>query len=144
GILVQLRSPGGWARLSTNRGGVPAVGFAASGALSVIEVKRIALRGGNLARSADFYARLFGTETRTQDRSASRDFAIGDGAFSIAQSTSPGNDEVLDFIEFGVKAFAPNVVRQTLRERGIISENGANARQLRINDPDGLAIRLQS
>src|SRR5262249_61229103 len=41
GVFVQIRSPGGWARLSTNRGGIPAEGFTDNGALSVVSVKRI-------------------------------------------------------------------------------------------------------
>jgi catechol 2,3-dioxygenase-like lactoylglutathione lyase family enzyme len=141
GIFVQLRSPGGWARLSTNRGGVPAEGFATSGAFSVVSVKRIALRSPDVTRSADFYGRLFGTETRPQDRT-SRAFAIADSILSFSQSPSSGQTDEIDFLEIGVKAFAPNVVRQTLRERGILAESVPNSRQLRINDPDGIAIRL--
>jgi len=141
GIFVQLRSPGGWARLSTNRGGIPAEGFAGSGAFSVVSVKRIGLQSTNAGRSGDFYGRLFGTELRARGSAQTRDFAIGGSVLSIAQSPLPGQDDVLDFIEFGVKAFSPNVVRQTLRERGILAES-VGGRQLHINDPDGIAVRL--
>ena len=144
GIFVQLRSPGGWARLATNRGGVPAAGFADGGAFSVTSVKRIGVRSAALKRSGDFYARLFGSETRAQGAAQSRDFTAGESVLSLAPSASAGQTDALDFLEFGVKSFTLNAVRQTLRERGILVEPGVNARELRINDPDGIAIRLRA
>jgi catechol 2,3-dioxygenase-like lactoylglutathione lyase family enzyme len=141
GIFVQLRSAGGWGRLATNRGGVPAQGLADNGAFSVISIKRIGVKSADVTRSGDFYARLFGTEMRSPDRN-SRSFAAGDSALSIAASTASGQTDEIDFLEFAVKAFTLNVVRQNLRERGILAETVPNSRQLRINDPDGIPIRL--
>ena len=141
GIFVQLRSAGGWARLSTNRGGVPAAGFASTGAFSVVSVSRIAVRSADLTRSGDFYGRIFGTETRSPDRNY-RNFAIGDGTLSLCQSTSSNRTDAIDFLEFGVKTFNMELVHQDLRAHGILAESVPNSRQLRINDPDGIAIRI--
>jgi catechol 2,3-dioxygenase-like lactoylglutathione lyase family enzyme len=141
GNYIQLRTPGGWARQSAT----PFSGAARVGpALSPLAMSRISLRSADLARAADYYGRLFGTESAAAASVRSRAFSIGDAVLelvSVAGDSAPSSRLGMDHIRIAIKDFNAETVGRLLRERGI--EMSATAQgAVRIADPDGIRIEL--
>jgi catechol 2,3-dioxygenase-like lactoylglutathione lyase family enzyme len=140
GSLIQLRSPGGWARQTATPYQVPA---RTGPALTPLSISRIGLRSTDLARAGDYYGRLFGTEIASSAANRSRAFSIGDSVIEVvfvaATSTSAARVK-LDYLRIAIKDFDGETVARVLRERGI--EFGASPSGIRIADPDGIRIEL--
>jgi catechol 2,3-dioxygenase-like lactoylglutathione lyase family enzyme len=144
GTLIQLRPPGGWARLTPRFGAVALESTPVKGApLVPTAINYIRLRVADLSRSAQFYQWLFGTETSSRDPNVSRKFRNGDSLLELiptragsTSSASPGIDLMgVMFSDFS----APSAL-EILRERGI----GARVISGRLvaSDPDGIQIML--
>jgi catechol 2,3-dioxygenase-like lactoylglutathione lyase family enzyme len=140
GSFIQLRPPGGWARQTAK----PFQGPDRVGpSLTPLAMSRIALRSTDLARTTDYYGRLFGTEIAPAATGGSRSFSLGDAVLQLVSvpptsvsSTRPG----MDHLRIAIKDFNVETVTSVLRERGI--EAAAAAGVVRIVDPDGIRIEL--
>src|SRR5712691_9245223 len=140
GSLMQLRSPGGWARQTATPYQAP---VRVGPALSPASMSRIGIRSPDLAHAGDFYGRLFGTEIVSAASDRSRAFAIGDSVLeliSVPANSAPAARLGMDYIRIAIKDFNAETAGRVLRERGI--EFGAAPNVLRIADPDGIRIEL--
>ena len=139
GNLMQLRSPGGWARQTAT----PYQGAARAGpALSPLSMSRIALRSADVARAGDLYGRLFGTEIGSA-ANRSRAFSIGDSVVelnAVAANAAPSARPGMDYIRIAIRDFNAETVGRILRERGIAFAAAPGV--MRISDPDGIRIEL--
>jgi catechol 2,3-dioxygenase-like lactoylglutathione lyase family enzyme len=138
GSLMQLRPTGGWARqTATPYQAPPRVGPA----LSPLSMSRIGLPTTDLAREADFYRRLFGTEVASADATRSRAFDVGDAVIELLAAPR-ASARGLDFIRIAVKDFSVEGATRVLRERGIRPDDKAAPGTVRFADPDGLPFEL--
>jgi catechol 2,3-dioxygenase-like lactoylglutathione lyase family enzyme len=150
GLLIQLRSPGGWGRLSATRGALPAPpeitahdvpGFTPT---SIIE---ISLAVADLNRSGSFYGGLFGSETESFVSNRVRDVKIGDVVLKLLPPATPSGASAgprLDHFGVAVKDFAADSARRALRERGIDPYDRNHTGQVYFRDPDGIQVQLAS
>jgi catechol 2,3-dioxygenase-like lactoylglutathione lyase family enzyme len=138
GSLMQLRPTGGWARQTATPYQVPA---RVGPALSPLSMSRIGLPATDLAREADFYRRLFGTEVASTDATRSRAFGVGDAVVELLAAPLR-SARGLDFIRIAVKDFTVDGATRVLRERGIRPDDKAAPGTVRFTDPDGLAYEL--
>jgi catechol 2,3-dioxygenase-like lactoylglutathione lyase family enzyme len=140
GSFIQLRPPGGWARQTAK----PFQGPDRVGpAVAPVAMSRIALRSTDLARTTDYYGRLFGTEVTQAATGGSRSFSLGDAMLQVVSvpptsvsAARPG----IDHLRIAIKDFNVEAVTRVLRERGI--EAAAASGVVRIADPDGIRIEL--
>jgi catechol 2,3-dioxygenase-like lactoylglutathione lyase family enzyme len=139
GALIQLRTPGGWARQTATPYQPPG---RVGPALTPQSMSRIALRSNDLARAGDYYALLFGTEIASAASSRSRAFSLGDSVLEVnaAPAKSTSADVELDYLRIAIRDFSAEAVGRVLRERGV--EAGSASGTVRISDPDGLKIEL--
>jgi catechol 2,3-dioxygenase-like lactoylglutathione lyase family enzyme/predicted enzyme related to lactoylglutathione lyase len=138
GSLIQLRSPGGWARQNAAPYQAPT---RVGPALSPLSMSRIALRSKDFARAGDYYARLFGAEITPAASSRSRAFSLGDSVLEL--NSVPANSAStlgMDYIRIAIKDFNAETVGSVLRARGIDAGSAGGA--VRISDPDGMRIEL--
>jgi catechol 2,3-dioxygenase-like lactoylglutathione lyase family enzyme len=144
--LIQLRPPGGWARLTKNLGAVPQERATRAGpSLSPASINYIRMRVADLARSGDFYNRVFGTELLSRATAASRIFLSGDSTLeliSVAPNAAarPG----IDVIGIAFSNFTLESAQRILRERGIEARNVGGPGPLSVVDPDGIEIVLSA
>ena len=139
GSFIQLRPPGGWARQTAT----PFQGPARDGpALTPLAMSRIALRSTDLARTNDYYGRLFGNEIASATTAGSRTFSLGDSVLqlvSIPATAAPARPG-MDHLRIAIKDFDADAVTRVLRERSI--ETATAPGVVRIVDPDGIRIEL--
>src|SRR6266849_2233343 len=109
GLLIQLRSPGGWGRLGATRGALPAPPEITAHdvpAFTPTAINEISLSVLDLKRSGGLYGRLFGPEAELPASSRGRTIKIGDMVLSLLPpGTSSGTlaGPGLDHIGVGVK-----------------------------------------
>ena len=140
GALMQLRQPGGWARQTATPYQPPA---RVGPALTPLAMSRIALPSASLARTGDFYRRLFGTEVAPPAADRSRAFGLGDSVLELVPAANEGSaGHGLDHIRIAVKDFSVDLANRVLRTRGIKTDENAAPETVRFGDPDGLAIVL--
>jgi catechol 2,3-dioxygenase-like lactoylglutathione lyase family enzyme len=138
GSLMQLRPTGGWARQTATPYQPPA---RVGPALSPLSMSRIGLPTADLAREADFYRKLFGTEVASADATRSRAFGVGDAVLELLAAPRP-SARGLDFIRIAVKDFTVETATRVLRERGIKLDDKPTPGTVRFADPDGIPIEL--
>jgi catechol 2,3-dioxygenase-like lactoylglutathione lyase family enzyme len=129
--IIQLRTPGGWARQTAT----PYQG-AARGALSPLSMSRIALSAADLARGGGFYERLFGAALG--GATGPRAFSLGDSVLELVGATAEPRG--MDHLRIAVKDFSVEATGRVLRERNIAFTPASGT--LRISDPDGIRIEL--
>jgi catechol 2,3-dioxygenase-like lactoylglutathione lyase family enzyme len=141
GALMQLRPPGGWARQTATPYQPPA---RVGPSLSPLSMSRIGLPCASLARTGDFYRRLFGTEVSSPAADRSRTFGLGDSVLELvpASANEGAGGRNLDHIRIAVKDFSVDRVSDVLRTRGIKMDDKAASGTVRFADPDGLPIVL--
>jgi catechol 2,3-dioxygenase-like lactoylglutathione lyase family enzyme len=150
GLLIQLRSPGGWGRLGATRGALPAppeITARDVPAFTPASINQISLSVADLNRSGGFYGRLFGPETESPVSSRVRNLKVGDMVLSLLPPTTPSRTSMgpgVDHIGVGVKDFTADSARRALRERGITSYDRGQAGQVYFRDPDGIQVQLAS
>ena len=113
GNYLQLRDPGGWARQAAK----PYSGFVRTGpSLSPLSIGQIGIRCSDLARAADFYGRLFGTEIASAASSRSRFFSMCNSVLALIPASS---GPALEHMRIAVKDFTVDEAMRVLRERKI-------------------------
>jgi catechol 2,3-dioxygenase-like lactoylglutathione lyase family enzyme len=150
GLLIQLRTPGGWGRLGATWGALPAppeITAHEVPAFTPMSINQISLSVADLNHSSGFYGRLFGPGAESPISSRARNLKIGEMVLTLlppaapsGKSTGPG----LDHIGVSVKDFTADSARRALRERGINSYDGNHSGQVYFRDPDGIQIQLAS
>ena len=131
---LQLRNPGGWARQTAK----PYSAFVRTGpSLSPLSIGQIGIRCSDLARAADFYGRLFGTEIASTASSRSRSFSTGNSVLALIPAPS---GPALVHMRIVVKDFTVDEAMRVLRERKI--DATAVSGSVRIADPDGIGIEI--
>ena len=150
GLLIQLRSPGGWGRLGATRGALPAPPEITAHdvpAFTPASIIEISIAVADLNWSGGFYGRLFGLEAELPASSRGRAIKIGDMVLSLLPPATPSGTSAgpgLDHIGVGVKNFTSNSARRALRERGIDSYDRNHTGQVYFRDPDGIQVQLES
>jgi catechol 2,3-dioxygenase-like lactoylglutathione lyase family enzyme len=148
GLLIQLRSPGGWGRLGATRGALtapPEITAHDVPAFTPTSINQISLAVADLNRSGAFYGRLFGPETESPVSSRVRNLRLGDMVLTLLSPAAPSGTSTglgLDHMGVGVKDFTADSARRALRERGITSYDRDHAGQVYFRDPDGIQIQL--
>jgi catechol 2,3-dioxygenase-like lactoylglutathione lyase family enzyme len=150
GLLIQLRTPGGWGRLGATRGALPAPPEITAHdvpAFTPTSINQISLSVADLNRSGGFYGGLFGPEAESPASSRARNVKIGEMVLTLLPAAAPSGTSTgpgLDHIRVGVKDFTAESARRALRERGINSYDRNHAGQVFVRDPDGIQIQLAS
>jgi catechol 2,3-dioxygenase-like lactoylglutathione lyase family enzyme len=150
GLLIQLRSPGGWGRLGATRGALPAPPEITAHdvpAFTSASINQISVSVADSNRSGGFYGRLFGPETESPVSRRVRNLRIGAMVLTLLPPAAPSGASTglgLDHIGVGVKDFTADSARRALRERGITSYDRDHAGQVYFRDPDGIQVQLAS
>jgi catechol 2,3-dioxygenase-like lactoylglutathione lyase family enzyme len=150
GLLIQLRTPGGWGRLGATRGALPAPPEITAhdvSAFTPTSINQISLSVSDLNRSAGFYGRLFGAEAESPTSSRAGNVTVGEMVLTLLAPAAPSGTSTgpgLDHIGVGVRDFTADSARHALRERGINSYDRNHAGQVYFRDPDGIQIQLAS
>ena len=150
GVLIQLRSPGGWGRLGATRGALPAPPEITAHdvpAFTPTSINQISLSVADLNRSGGFYGRLFGLEAELPASSRGRTIKIGDMVLSLLPLATPSRTSAgpaLDHFSVALRDFAADSARRALRERGINFYDRSHSGQVYFRDPDGIQVQLAS
>jgi len=150
GLPIQLRSPGGWGRLTATRGAVPAPAEAANhqpAAFAPLSTLQVAIKVGDASRSGDFYGRLFEAETGAPAGYRATNFRFGETVLTLLAPSAPprtGTGPQLDHLTIAVKNFKPDPARRRLRQLGIEAYDPNRAGQVYFRDLDGIQVQIAS
>jgi len=93
------------------------------------------------AKSAAFYARVFGGPVWKNNRTERRYVMLGPCYVAIEQGRRPMG---VDHFSAGIEAFDITAIHGYLRQRGIAYKDFPSGRDLNVADPDGIHIQLSA
>ena len=150
--LVQRFERGGLTRRELIQGlsalvaaaGAPTQASAQAAGLQAMSINHTSVLVTDLQRSADFYGRIFGLKTVSEDK-ANRILRLGTGGSGVAstlvslrQQNPPGT---IDHFAIAVQDFNREAVTDRLKQHGLTPANNIEY-GFYIKDPDGAVVQI--
>ena len=92
----------------------------------------------DVARSRDFYARLFGNAVLKNNRTERRYIQMGASYFAF----EPSQNVRVDHISAGIAGYDVNALHDYLKQRNIAYRDFPSGKDLNVTDPDGIRLQL--
>ena len=124
--------------------------FAAAGTLAAAEdaqalhftaLDHIEVSAPDSARTAAFYARLFGAPVWKNNKSNRRYVMLGSRYIAIEHARQPLG---VDHFSVGIEGFVVADIHTWLKQRGIAYRDYPSGKDLNVDDPDGIHIQLSA
>jgi catechol 2,3-dioxygenase-like lactoylglutathione lyase family enzyme len=118
-----------------------AAAAAPSGALRFTALDHVEISGPDAAKSAAFYAGVFGGPVWKNNKTPRRYVKFGPCYIAIEQGREPFG---VDHFSAGIEGFQIAGIHSYLEQRGIAYKDYPSGRDLNVTDPDGIHVQLSA